>query len=97
MCPTRSHLELGRETKLRRWYYRSSDGRVGRRQALQPVCAESKFPRKNPFTTSETRHGADTPRKAERPSELRRGKPRQRTLPPALEADTNVPRGGAVR
>ena len=36
-CPTRSHSELGRETRLRQWYYRSSDGRVGRRQALKPV------------------------------------------------------------
>ena len=38
-CPTRSHLELGRETRLRQWYYRSSDGRVGRRQALKPASA----------------------------------------------------------
>ncbi|WP_235513233.1 hypothetical protein, partial [Sphingomonas sp. Leaf16] len=32
-----SHPELGRETNLRQWYYCSSNGRVGRRQALKPV------------------------------------------------------------
>ena len=32
-CSTRSHPELGRENPQRRWYCRSSGGRVGRRQA----------------------------------------------------------------
>ena len=34
---TRSHPELGRENPLRRWYCRSSGGRVGRRQARNPL------------------------------------------------------------
>ena len=33
---TRSHPELGRENPQRRWYCRSSGGRVGRRQARIP-------------------------------------------------------------
>ena len=37
---TRSHPELGRETRLRQWYYCLSSGRVGRRQALKPVREE---------------------------------------------------------
>eukprot|EP01036_Dinobryon_divergens_P036879 gene36879-48104_t len=42
LCPTRSHPELGRETSQRRWYYRLSVGRVGRRQALKLVLEEKK-------------------------------------------------------
>ena len=34
-CPTRSHLELGRETPQRRWYFVLRRGRVGRRQVFQ--------------------------------------------------------------
>ena len=35
-------LELGRETSLRRWYYCSSTGRVGRRQALKHAHIRTK-------------------------------------------------------
>ena len=41
---TRSHPELGRENPQRRWYCRSSGGRVGRRQArMPPISLPSNF------------------------------------------------------
>jgi hypothetical protein len=59
-CSTRSHPELGRENPQRRWYCRSSGGRVGRRQAFadgggrtteedKPICRPA-FVRRPPIT-----------------------------------------------